>query len=141
MVDNLVVVTLLYSLIPTRISVFSLDIASIVFKHLQTFSLRPPKTARYLVNHSLSLTFLSVCVIRFVNILYLLQIEDNICNQGIFELQFEDNICNQGIFLVQDNANICILGIFQIYGGYFKFMGDISSLWGYFELSSSHFAL
>ena len=31
-------------------------------------------------------------VIRFENILYFLQTEDNICNQGIFELQFEDNI-------------------------------------------------
>ena len=37
--------------------------------------------------------------LRFENILYFLQTEDNICNQGIFELQTEDNICNQGIFL------------------------------------------
>ena len=89
----------------------------------------------YLVNLSLSLTFLSVCVvIRFKNILYLLQIQDNICNQGIFELQFEDNICNYGIFRVQDNANTCILGIFRVYG-------DISRLRVYFELSSSHLAL
>ena len=46
-------------------------------------------------------------------------VEDNICNQGIFELQFEDNICNYGIFLVEDNANmlfgdnVCIMGIIR----------------------------
>ena len=56
-------------------------------------------------------------VIRFENILYFLQTEDNICNQGIFELQFEDNICNYRIFLVEDNANICFLGIMYAFWG------------------------
>ena len=64
----------------------------------------------YLVNGSLSLTFLSVCVvIRFENILYLLQIKTM---------------------------------LIYAFWGYLEFMGDnISSLWGYFELSSSHLAL
>ena len=49
-------------------------------------------------------------------------------------MHFGDNVCILGIFRVQDNANICILGIFRVYG-------DISNLWGYSELSSSHLAL
>ena len=53
-------------------------------------------------------------VIRFENILYFLQLEDNICNQGIFELQIEDNICNQGIFELQIEDNICNQGIFEL---------------------------
>ena len=44
---------------------------------------------------NLVVVFFSVCVvIRFENISYFLQTEDNICNQGTFKLQFEDNICN-----------------------------------------------
>ena len=49
-------------------------------------------------------------------------------------MHFEDNACILGIFRVQDNGSIYILGIFRDYG-------DISSLWGYSELSSSHLAL
>ena len=49
-------------------------------------------------------------------------------------MHFGDNVCILGIFRVQYNANICSLGIYRVYE-------DISSLWGYFELSSSHLAL
>ena len=87
------------------------------------------------LNRSLSLTFLlTVCVIRFENILYLLQVEDNICKQGIFLVQIEDNICNYRIFLVQDNANmhfgdnLCILWIFRVQdNANIMHFGDISS--------------
>ena len=48
--------------IPTRISIFCLDSASIVFKRLQTvYFLRPPKTATW----SLSLIFLLICVVIY----------------------------------------------------------------------------
>ena len=74
-------------------------------------------------------------VLRFENIVYF--------------LQTEDNICNYGIFLVEDNANICFwrmyacfLGIIRVKGNaIYAFMDNLSLSIGiirvYRDISSS----